>query len=322
MKFVFIDQDYRLNVSDGDGIVKRLKEFGDVEFYDDEPCSQDVLYERGKGADVIFFKINQFTNELIDRFADGGVKFIQFMGIGYSNYLNVDHCVSRGIRIRGIGEYGSNSVAEYALAFILCATRGITAADRRMKGKIWDTNGLLGMELASSTVGVIGTGAIGGLVAQKLSLLGSRVLACDITPNSELADSFGVKYVTIETLMGESDVVTLHMKYTPETHNFITGELLGLMKPGSFFINIARAQIVDYEALERLLGSGRIRGAAIDVHYGEPPADWRLALMENVTASPHMGYFTEASNTNMLRLSVESVLEFVKGTADCRGLMG
>jgi phosphoglycerate dehydrogenase-like enzyme len=315
LRFVFIDQDYRLNVSDGEGLVAPLKSLGDVEFYDDRPCSQDVLYERGRGADVIFVKINQFTNELLDRLADSGVKFFQFMGIGYSNYLDVDHCLSSGMKIRGIGEYGSNSVAEYALASILCATRGIAAADRRMKAKVWDMNGLLGVELASSTVGVVGTGAIGELVARKLSLLGAKVLAADIAPKRELVEKYGVKYADIETLMRESDVVTLHLKYTPETHGLVSGELLGLMKPGAFLINIARAQIVDYDALKRLLDEGRIRGAAIDVHYGEPPADWSLALMDSVTASPHMGYFTEASNTNMLRLSVESVLDFVKSGA-------
>jgi D-3-phosphoglycerate dehydrogenase len=310
LKFVFIDQDYRLNVSDGEKIVAPLMALGDVEHYDDMPCSQDVLFERGRDADVIFIKINQLSNGLIDRWT--GLKLVQFMGIGYSNYLDVDYCVSKGIEIRGIGEYGSNSVAEYAVAFILCTTRCISIADRRMKQKIWDTRGLLGAELASSVAGIVGTGAIGSLVAQKLSLLGARVLACDISPRQELIDRYGVRYVDMETLMRESDIVSVHLKYNPETQNIISGKLLGMMKPGSFFINIGRAQTVDYEALRDLLRSGRIRGAAIDVHYGEPPSDWSLAMMDNVIASPHMGYFTEASNTNMLRLSVESALDFVK----------
>jgi phosphoglycerate dehydrogenase-like enzyme len=310
LKFVFIDQDYRLNVSGGEEIVSPLMSLGEVVHYDDIPCSQDVLYERGKDADVIFIKINQLGNELIDRWPK--LKFLQFMGIGYSNYLDVDYCISKGIKIRGIGEYGSNSVAEYAIAFIMNATRCISTADRRMKQKVWDTSGLLGMELASSTAGIVGTGAIGGLVAQKLSLLGARVLACDISPSQELIDRYGVRYVNIETLMRESDIVSVHLKYNPATQNLISRELLGMMKPGSFFVNIGRAQTVDYGALEDMLRGGRIRGAAIDVHYGEPPSDWGLALMDNVIASPHMGYFTEASNTNMLRLSVESVLESVK----------
>ncbi|MDR1580117.1 MAG: hypothetical protein LBS35_07150 [Synergistaceae bacterium] len=310
MKIVFIDQDYRANVRDGEGIVAPLMEYGDVVGYDDRPCSQETLGERGHGAEVIFFKINQPGNDIIDGWTC--LKFMQFIGIGYSNYLDVPHCNSRGITVRGIGEYGSNSVAEFALGFILNAIRGISLADRRMKDKIWTLDGMLGRELASSTVGVIGTGAVGALVARKVSLLGAGVIACDICKNRELEEKYGVRYAGIETVMREADVVSVHLKYTPETEGMISRELLGLMKRGSYFINTSRAQIVDYAALETMLGDGGIAGAAIDVHYGEPPADWSLAHLENVIATPHMGYYTEAANTNMLRLSVESVLEYLR----------
>jgi lactate dehydrogenase-like 2-hydroxyacid dehydrogenase len=168
MKIVFIDQDYRANVRDGEGIVAPLLKYGDVVGYDDLPCSQETLAERGRGAEIIFFKINQPGNYIIDGWT--GLKFMQFIGIGYSNYLDVPHCNSRGITVRGIGEYGSNSVAEFTLGVILNAIRGISLSDRRMKDKIWTLNGMLGRELASSTVGVIGTGAVGALVARKVSL--------------------------------------------------------------------------------------------------------------------------------------------------------
>ncbi|MDR1471775.1 MAG: hypothetical protein LBS75_04555 [Synergistaceae bacterium] len=310
MRIVFIDQDYRLNVFGGEEIAAPLREFGEVECHDDRPCSQEVLYERGRGAEVIFFKINQPGNDLIDRLDK--LKFMQFIGIGYNNYLDVAHCAARGITVRGIGEYGSNSVAEYTLGLVLCATRGIALADRRMKDRTWSLEGMLGMELSSSVVGVIGTGAVGGLVARKMSLLGARVLACDICPSRELAQGFGVRYVDAETLMRESDIVSVHLKYSGETEKIISRKLLGLMKRSSYFINTSRAQIVDCAALEEMLRSGRIAGAAIDVHYGEPPSDWSLASMENVVSTPHMGYYTKAANTNMLRLSVESALEYLR----------
>ena len=310
MKIVFIDQDYRTNVRDGGGIVAPLLKYGDVVGYDDRPCSQETLAERGRGAEIIFFKINQPGNDIIDGWT--GLKFMQFIGIGYSNYLDVPHCDSRGITVRGIGEYGSNSVAEFTLGVILNAIRGISLADMRMKDKIWTLDGMLGRELASSTLGVIGTGAVGALVARKVSLLGARVIACDIYKNGELEEKYGVRYADIETVTREADVVSVHLKYTPETEGMISRKLLGLMKPGSYFINTSRAQIVDYAALETMLRDGRLAGAAIDVHYGEPPADWSLAHLENVIATPHMGYYTEAANTNMLRLAVESVLEYLR----------
>ncbi|MDR3164540.1 MAG: hypothetical protein LBU13_03090 [Synergistaceae bacterium] len=310
MKIVFIDQDYRANVRDGEGIIAPLLAYGDVVGYDDRPCSQETLAERGRGAEIIFFKINQPSNNIIDGWT--GLKFMQFIGIGYSNYLDVPHCNSMGITVRGIGEYGSNSVAEFTLGVILNAIRGISLADRRMKEKIWTLDGMLGRELSSSTVGVIGTGAVGALAARKVSLLGARTIACDIYRNRELEEKYGVRYADIETVMRESDVVSVHLKYTPETEGMISRKLLGLMRRGAYFINTSRAQIVDYAALEAMLRDGRLAGAAIDVHYGEPPADWSLAHLENVIATPHMGYYTEAANTNMLRLSVESVMEYLR----------
>jgi phosphoglycerate dehydrogenase-like enzyme len=313
LKIVFIDQDYRANVSDGEGIVAPLREYGEVAGYDDAPCGQEVLYERARGAEVVFFKINHLSRGLIERLER--TKFMQFIGIGYSDYLDVPHCESRGITVRGIGEYGSNSVAEFALALIMNALRNITVADARMKSRVWSLDGMLGRELSSSTVGVVGTGAVGGLVARKASLLGSRVLACDVSPSAELAEKFGVEYTDIERLMRESDVVSVHLKYTPATKGMISRELLGTMKPGAYFVNTARAQVADYGALEDMLRGGRLAGAAIDVHYAQPPERWSLTDMENVIATPHMGYYTETANTNMLRLSVESVLKYLRGGA-------
>ncbi|MDR3076567.1 MAG: hydroxyacid dehydrogenase [Synergistaceae bacterium] len=310
MKIVFIDQDYRANVFDGEGLVAPLAEYGEVTGYDDDPCGQEVLYERARGADVMFFKINHLGNDLIDRLAK--LKFMQFIGIGYRDYADVPHCASRGITVRGIGEYGSNAVAEFALGLIFNAIRGIPVAYRRMKNHVWTLDGMLGGELALSAVGVVGTGAIGGLVAKKLSLLGARVLAYDIYPDDELREKFGVEYVDIATLMRESDVVSVHLKHTPQTEGLISRELLGMMKRGSYFINTARAQIVDYGALDDFLREGRLAGAAIDVHYSQPPSDWGLYDMENVIATPHMGYYTKIANTNMLRLSVASVMEYLK----------
>jgi D-3-phosphoglycerate dehydrogenase len=144
------------------------------------------------------------------------------------------------------------------------------------------------------------------------------VLACDLRSDAELAAGFGVKYAGLETVMRESDVVSVHLKYTPENRGLISRELLGVMKPGAYFINTARAQIVDYEALEYFLRERRLAGAAIDVHYAQPPASWNLACMENVTATPHMAYYTKSANTNMLRLAVGSALEYLRNAGRTR----
>lgn len=306
MKFVFLDQDIRKDFLNAEEIIAPLRKRGEVVFYDDVPCSQEVLYERAKDADVVIFAINQLENPLIERLKN--LKHVQFMGIGYKNYVDEEFCASKGIKALGVGEYGSNAVAEYSLALMLSLFRGITIGDSRMKKHDWNMNGLLGRELSGSTVGIIGTGAIGGLVARKVSILGGEVIAFDIKEDHDLITNYGVKYTSLECIMKESDIVSVHLKYTKSTEKMISANLLHLMKPDAFFMNTARAQVVDYDALYEILQKSKIRGAAVDVHYGEPPANWKLTELENVISTPHIGYYTGIANTNLLRKSVESVI--------------
>lgn len=310
MKFVFLDQDVNRDFINGNEVIDPLKKRGEVVCYDDAPCSQEELYERAKDADVIIFSINQLGNQLIEKLAQHKkLKHIQFMGIGYKNYVDENFCKSLGITVCGVGEYGSNAVAEYTIALMLTAIRGITIADRRMKMREWNMKGLLGGEIAGSTVGIVGTGAVGRNVAQKLFLLGANVIAFDIQKDNELIEKYNVKYVSLEELMRMSDIVSVHLKYTSQTEKIISADKLSLMKPQAVFINTARAQIVDYNALLSMVKYEQLRAAAIDVHYGEPPHEWDLACMDNVIATPHIAYFTGVANTNLLRKSVESVLE-------------
>ena len=310
MKFVFLDQDVNRDFINGNEVIAPLKKLGEVCCYDDDPCPQEELYERASDADVIIFSINQLGNPLIEKLAQNKkLKHIQFMGIGYKSYVDEEFCRSLGISVLGVGEYGSNAIAEYAIALMLSSIRGIAVGDRRMKKHEWNMKGLLGGEIAGSTVGVVGTGAIGRLVAQKLHLLGAEVIAFDIREDRELIEKYGVRYVSLEELMRTSDIVSVHLKYTSQTEKIISAEMLSLMKPEAVFINTARAQVVDYDALLRMLKDGKISAAAVDVHYGEPPHDWDLVCMDNVIATPHIAYFTAVANTNLLRKSVESVLK-------------
>lgn len=310
MKFVFLDQDVNRDFINGNEVIAPLKKLGEVCCYDDDPCPQEELYERASDADVIIFSINQLGNPLIEKLAQNKkLKHIQFMGIGYKSYVDEEFCRSLGISVLGVGEYGSNAIAEYAIALMLSSIRGIAVGDRRMKKHEWNMKGLLGGEIAGSTVGVVGTGAIGRLVAQKLHLLGAEVIAFDIREDRELIEKYGVKYVSLEELMRTSDIVSVHLKYTSQTEKIISAEMLSLMKPEAVFINTARAQVVDYDALLRMLKDGKISAAAVDVHYGEPPHDWDLVCMDKVIATPHIAYFTAVANTNLLRKSVESVLK-------------
>lgn len=312
MNFVFLDQDINKDFINGEAIIAPLEKLGEVNCFNDTPCSQEILYERAKDANVIIFSINQLEKSLIKKLSlKKKLKLIQFMGIGYKNYVDVEYCASLGISVAGVGEYGSNAIAEYAIGLMLSLIRGINIGDRRMKNREWNTLGLLGGEIKGSIVGVVGTGAIGRLVAQKVKLLGGDVIAFDQRQDRELIERFGVRYVSLEELMKLSDIVTVHIKHTAETDRMISARLLSMMKLEAVFINTARAQVVDYGALYKILRNSKIRAAAIDVHNEEPPRDWDLVNLENVISTPHIAYFTAAANTNLLRKSVESVLNYL-----------
>jgi phosphoglycerate dehydrogenase-like enzyme len=309
MKIVFIDQNVYKDFAHKIDIIAPLERMGEVTAYDDLPVSEEELYSRAWDADVIILSIHQLRNGFIEKFKK--LKLIQFMGIGYRNYMDEDFCASRGIKAMGIGEYGSNAVAEYTLGLVLALFRGITEGDRRLKNEVWDMQGLLGREIAGSTFGIVGTGAIGRLVARKATLLGARVLAHDLVENRELVEKHGVEYVDLKTLFAKSDLVSCHLIHTKATEKLVSGELLSSMKEGSFFVNTSRAQVVDYDALYELLKKKHLRGAALDVHYSEPPEDYSLAKLENVIATPHLGYYTEMALENQLRKVVESVVAHI-----------
>ncbi len=307
MKIVFIDQNVYKDFEDRIEIIDPLRKMGEVTAYDDIPVQDEELYERASDADIIVLSIHQLSNELIARFKN--LKLIQFMGIGYRNYADERFCISRNIKLLGIGEYGSNAVAEYTLGLTFSLLRGISEADRRMKKECWDMQGLLGGEICGSTFGIVGTGAIGRLVAEKISLLGGKVIATDLVPNQDLKDRYGVEYVDLPTLFASSDIVSCHLTHTKTTEKLISRELLSSMKAGAFFVNTSRAQVVDYGALYELLKEKRLAGAALDVYYSEPPQSYDLSKLENVVSTPHLGYYTKKSLENQLRKVVESIVQ-------------
>lgn len=309
MKISFIDAAIFIDKPE---FLDPLRELGEVEVFAGIPESVDEVARRGADAEVIAFGLMQFTNEMLDRLP--ALKVLQFIGTGVSNFVDVDYAESKGIRVLNIDGYGSNAVAEFAVAMGMSLAKKIPAANSIVKKTGWSTAGLLGKEIKGSTVGVIGTGSIGALVAEKYARLGARVIACDIFENSYLKETYGIPYKKMEEVFREADIVTLHMKVTKDNERGIGKSLLGLMKADALLINVARAELVDTEALYEVLAAGKIGGAAIDVYDSEPPSatDYRLAQLENVVATPHIAYYTQEASDNSIKMSVSSILDAVK----------
>ena len=284
-----------------------LRALGEVRVFSGLPATEDELVERASGADVVAWCITQIPDSALDRLPK--LRLLQFIGTGMWNFVNVDYANKKGVRCLNIDAYGSNAVAEFAVSLTMALLRNIVPAAQRIRQRLWDMDGLGGREIASSTVGVIGTGSIGKLVARKFLGLGAKVIAHDIFENEELKAK-GVEYVSVEELFRRADVITIHMKATPENVGFVSAKLLALMKPDAVFINVSRAELVDGKALYEALSEKRIGGAAVDVYEGEPlnDDDFRLVSLPNVIGTPHIGFYTGQSNDNAVRLSVESIV--------------
>ena len=286
-----------------------LEAIGEVSVYEGLPTSVDEVVERAGDADVIAFGLMQFTNEMLDKLPK--LKVLQFIGTGVWNFVDVKYAEKKGIKVLNIDGYGSNAVAEFAVSMAMALSKKLTMANSVLKEKRWSIEGLMGKENAGCTVGVVGTGNIGRLTAEKFIALGAEVIACDIFESDYLKEKYNVKYVSMKELFEKSDIVTLHMKVTPENERTIDTGYFNIMKDGALLVNVARAELVNTKDLAEALG--KPAAAAIDVYDSEPPreADMALAGLENVIATPHIAYNTQEAVDKSIIMTVESIIKAV-----------
>jgi len=308
----------RIVFPDGAGCVQApsdldpLRKLGEVDFYDGPPRDKAELIARVRPADAIVLDYSELDAEVLshcDR-----LRFISFLGIGYASCIDVEEATRRGVVIANTPDYGATSVAEHCLGMMLAASRYIGQSYVSLREGRWEPGRFVGMELRGKTLGLVGLGPIGQEMARLGAGLGMRL--CGWTRRaSPLRAVHGVTLVALDELFATADVVTLHLAYTPESQGIITRALLERMKPEAWFVNTARARLVDNAALVELLRAGRIRGAALDVHDTEPipPGDYVFRTLPNVLITPHIGYNTREASANMLRISINTVLAFARG---------
>ena len=307
----------RIVFPDGAGCVQHLsdldplRKLGEVDFHDGPPSDRAQLIDRLRPAEVVILDYSVMDAEVLR--ACDRLRFISFLGIGYGSCIDVAEATRRGIAVAYTPDYGATSVAEHALAMILALTRHVGPAFVSAREGRWEPGRFQGMELRGKTLGLVGLGPIGTEMARLGAGLGMRLLGWTRRPSVERA-RHGVELVALAELFAAADVVTLHLAYTPETHGLISRALLERMKPEAWFVNTARARLVDNEALVDLLRAGRLRGAAIDVHDVEPPpTDYVFRALPNVLLTPHIGYNTREAASNMLRIAIDTVEAFARG---------
>jgi D-3-phosphoglycerate dehydrogenase len=232
--------------------------------------------------------------------ACGGLKHVIFLGTGARSYMNPEELAELGIVVHIIKGYGDTAVAEHSIALMWAAARGIAAMDRGMRAGNWVRTE--GMELTGKTLGLIGYGGIAAEVARIAVGSGMRALAWNRSPKS----APGVTFVDIDTLLAESQVVSLHLLLNDDTRGFLSAERIGRMRPGAILVNTARGALVDENAMIAALKSGHLRHAALDVFDAEPlPANHELTTLANVTLSAHSAFRTPEASDKLLRMALD-----------------
>ncbi len=220
------------------------------------------------------------------------LKVVARAGVGLDN---VDVCAATKAGVMVVNAPTSNIVtaAELACGLLLATARHIPQADAALKNGEWKRSKYTGVELAEKTLGVVGLGRIGALVAQRMSGFGMKVVAYDPYVQPARAAQMGVKVLSLDELLEVSDFITVHLPKTPETVGLIGDEALRKVKPGVRIVNAARGGIVDEEALYAALKEGRVAGAGLDVYAKEPCTDSPLFEFDQVVATPHLGASTD-----------------------------
>ena len=245
------------------------------------------------GAEIVIIDHTPLPTEVARRCS--GLKHVVFLGTGARSYMNPEQLAELGIEVHLIKGYGDTAVAECAIALIWAAARGIAQMDREMRAGNWLRED--GMQLTGKTLGLIGFGGIAAEVARIALGSGLRVIAWNRTPKTYA----GVDFVEFDTLLAQSDVISLHLLLNDETRGFLSAKRIAAMKPGVLFVNTARAAMVDEAAMIDALKSGHIRHAGLDVFNTEPlPVDHPLTKLANVTLSAHSAFRTPEASENLI----------------------
>jgi len=236
------------------------------------------------------------TRELLE--AAPNLKVVGRAGIGVDN-VDVKSATARGVVVMNTPHGNTITTAEHAIAMTFALARQIPEATVSTKAGKWEKNRFMGVELTGKTLGLIGCGNIGSIVADRAVGLKMRVIAYDPFLAEKRALSLGVEKVELEDLLARADIITLHTPLTDSTRNILSRETLAKTKKGVRIINCARGGLVDEAALADAIKSGQVAGAAFDVFEVEPATDSPLFALENVVATPHLGASTAEAQENV-----------------------
>lgn len=309
MTIVVLDG-YTLNP--GDLSWEDLKSLGACEIHDRTPPAEVV--RRASAAEILLTNKTPVTREHISHLPK--LRYIGVLATG-TNIVDLAAARERNIPVTNVPGYGARSVAQMTLALLLELTQHVGLHSQSVREGKWTRSPdwcywekpLI--ELDGLTIGIVGFGNIGRAVSELAGAFGMKVLA--FNPKPKPAPTF-VRFVPLETLFRESDIISLHCPLTPETRNLVNADRLAWMKPTAFLINTSRGPLVDEAALGEALNSGRIAGAGLDVLSVEPPPETNPLLhAKNCIVTPHIAWAARAARERLMKTAVENIRAFLAG---------
>ncbi len=315
------------------GFLEMLARQHDVEFFS-EKLDEDRA-ERAADAEVVStFIYSRLNRDLLERLPR--LQLIATRSTGVS-HIDIDYCRQRGIKVANVAGYGNVPVAEHVFGLLLTISHNLTPAIERTRRGDFSLQGLRGFDLRGKTLGVIGTGTIGRNVIRIAKGFGMEAVAFDVKRNDEAAEGLGFRYVDMDELLAQADVITLHVPGTEKTKNLLSHDEFATMKEGVVLINTARGSVVDVQALMQALAEGKVAAAGLDVLPEEPVireeaellrtafrqeypmdtllADHILLRLRNVYITPHSAFDTVEARQTILETTIDNIRSFAKGQA-------
>ncbi|HHJ38924.1 MAG: hydroxyacid dehydrogenase [Methylothermaceae bacteria B42] len=277
---------------------------------------------------VCCFVEDKLDAEVLKRLAGGGTRLVALRCTGFNN-VDLEAAQSLGLTVMRVSRYSPYAVAEFAVGLILALNRKIHRAYNRIREGNFLLDGLLGFDLHGKTIGIVGTGKIGTVLAGIMQGFGCTLLGYDKYPNQTCID-LGMHYVELNDLLAQSDIVSLHAPLTPQTHHLIHDKTITHMKSGAMLINTSRGGLVDTEALIEALKAGQIGAVGLDVYEEEGHMYYRdlsdqviaddvfarLLTFPNVIVTGHQAFFTREALTTIARTTIENISDFAAGRSN------
>jgi len=280
------------------------------------PPPKSVIIEKAKNVDALASLLSDKIDAEVFNAAPK-LKIVAQLAVGFDN-IDIAEATRRGIYVTNTPEVLTDTTADFAWALLMAVARRVAEADKYVRTGQWKVSWhpamLAGRDVHSATIGIVGAGRIGYAVAKRAKGFDMKILFYDVVPRPEIEKDLGAKKVDMDTLLKESDFVSIHVPLMKETHHLINAEKFKLMKKTAYLINNSRGPVVDEKALYEALKKGQIAGAGLDVFEQEPtPLDNPLLKLDNVVVAPHISSASLETRSKMAEMVAENLIAFFQG---------